>query len=146
MLSLIFVTLLLQTPQPQPPARDAAATAGTGVVRGKIVPPPQDSPLHRVRVTLNGAAQVPPTGVTLNAPAQNVPTGVTDTRGEFEISGVPVGASTLSAVRAGYLTVQYGQRRPREAGRPIVLAAGQSIEKIEIVDAARRRAGRKGPR
>ena len=75
MLSLIFVTLLLQTPQPQPPARDAAATAGTGVVRGKVVAATTGLPLHRVRVTLNGAARNPPSGVTLNAPAQNLPTG-----------------------------------------------------------------------
>jgi hypothetical protein len=120
MFVLIFATgLLLQTALPQQAVRDAAPTAATGVVRGRVVAAATGLPLHRVRLTLNGAAQ-------------NPPSGVTDVRGEFEISAVPPGTYTLSAARAGYLTVQYGQRRPREAGRLIVLAAGQSVEKIEI--------------
>ena len=122
MLVLILATALLaQTPPQQPPPRDAqpAQAAATGVIRGRVVAGANQMPLHRVRLALNG-------------PGQNLPSGVTDTRGEFEITGIPPGTYTLTAARAGYLTVQYGQRRPREAGRPIVIAAGQSVEKIEF--------------
>jgi hypothetical protein len=109
----------IQTFAQQPP-RDAAATAiGTAVVRGRVVAAVNGQPLHRVRITLNGLAD-------------NPPSGVTDTRGEFEITGVPAGTYTLTAARAGYLSQSYGQRRPREAPRPIVIAAGQTIDKIEI--------------
>lgn len=117
---ILATTLVGQTPALQPPARDAAATpAGTAVVRGRIVTEANGQPLHRVRVTLNGAAQ-------------NPPTGVTDTRGEFEITGVPAGMYTLTATRAGYLTTQYGHRRRGEAGRPIVVRTGENIEKLDM--------------
>jgi protocatechuate 3,4-dioxygenase beta subunit len=70
--------------------------------------------------------------LTLNGAAQNPPSGVTNLRGEFEITGVPVGSYTLSASRAAYLTLQYGQRRPREAGRTIDVRAGQTIDKLDV--------------
>jgi hypothetical protein len=76
-------------------------------------------PLHRVRVALN-------------APTPNPPASVTDTRGEFEITGVPTGSYYLSATRAGYLTIQYGQRRPREAGRTIHVKSGETLEGINF--------------
>ena len=116
--SLVLVTITLAQAQQVPP-RDVPAAAGTAVVRGRIVAGAAGAPLHRVRLTLNG-------------PSQNPPSGVTDTRGEFEISGVPAGTYTLTAARAGYLTTQYGQRRRGEAGRPIVIAAGETIEKITM--------------
>ena len=103
----------------QVPPRDAQPGAGTAVIRGRVVAAGTGSPLHRVRLTLNG-------------PTQNPPSGVTDTRGEFEISGIPAGTYTLTVARAGYLTQQYGQRRRGEAGRPIVIAAGETIEKIAM--------------
>ena len=90
------------TPQ-QPPARDLPAEApGSAVIRGRITAAATGQPLHRVRVTLN----------TSNP---NPPTAVTDTRGMFELTNVPPGKYSLTARRAGYLTMQYGQRRPREA-------------------------------
>ncbi len=62
----------------------------------------------------------------------NAPAAVSDTRGEFEIADVPPGPYTLTASRAGYLTVQYGQRRPRELGRTIQVRAAETVDKIEI--------------
>lgn len=110
---------LLAAPQQQTaPPRDAAGplqAPATAIVRGRITAAVNDRPLHRVRVTLNGG--IP-----------NAPSAVTDTRGEFEISDVPAGAYRLTATRAGYLTIQYGQRRPREAGRTIEVEAGAVIE------------------
>ena len=102
------------------PARDAAATPpGSGTIRGRVVAAATGRPLHRVRLTLN--TQLP-----------NPPSAVTDTRGMFEIERVPAGAYSISAVRSGYLTIQYGQRRPREAGRTIEIRAGETIEGVEI--------------
>ncbi|MEX1130088.1 MAG: carboxypeptidase-like regulatory domain-containing protein [Vicinamibacterales bacterium] len=110
---------LLAAPQQQTaPPRDAAGplqAPATAIVRGRITAAVNDRPLHRVRVTLDGG--IP-----------NAPSAVTDTRGEFEISDVPAGAYRLTATRAGYLTIQYGQRRPREAGRTIEVEAGAVIE------------------
>jgi protocatechuate 3,4-dioxygenase beta subunit len=88
-------------------------------VRGRITAAATSQPLHRVRVTLNG-------------PAQNPPTGVTDAEGRFEITTVPAGSYSVTASRAGYLTIQYGQRRPREAGRTLEIKEGEIVERIDI--------------
>lgn len=116
----ILVAFLLAAAQQALPPRDSPASrSAAGVVRGRITAAASGQPLHRVRVTLNG-------------PVQNAPTAVTDVRGEFEITDVPPGAYTLTAARAGYLTIRYGQRRPREVGRTIEVRPGLTIEKIEM--------------
>ena len=102
------------------PLRDAAREApATATIRGKVTAAANGQPLHRVKVTLNGALA-------------NPPTAVTDTRGEFTLTQVPAGTFTITAIRAGYLTVQYGQRRPRQAGRPIKVENGQTIEGVDF--------------
>jgi protocatechuate 3,4-dioxygenase beta subunit len=116
LLLLLLSFALAQVPQPRDVTRPAAAT---GTVRGRITAAASGQPLHRVRVVLNGAVQ-------------NAPTAVSDARGEFEITDVPPGSYTLSATRAGYLTIQYGQRRPRELGRTIEVRAAETVDKLEI--------------
>lgn len=119
MLAWVLVLSLLAFPQ-QPPPRDATTrTAASGIVRGRVVSAATGAPLHRVRVTLNG-------------PVPNAPSAVTDVRGEFEISDVPPGTYTLTATRAGYLTIQYGQQRPRELGRSIEVRQGTTTEGIAM--------------
>jgi hypothetical protein len=70
--------------------------------------------------------------VTLNGPVANPPTAVTDIRGAFEVTDVPPGSYSMTAARAGYLTVQYGQRRPREAGRTLEVREGQVVENVDF--------------
>lgn len=114
------VPVILVPAEQQLPPRDAVVRQeGGATVRGRVVAAAGGQPLHRVRVTLNGLAQ-------------NPPTAVTDMRGEFELTNVPAGTYTLTAARAGYLTIQYGQRTPREAGRPIHVVPGEPIERIEV--------------
>ncbi|MDO8794604.1 MAG: carboxypeptidase regulatory-like domain-containing protein [Vicinamibacterales bacterium] len=102
------------------PVRDRPATppAATAVVRGRVTSAETREPLHRVRVTLNGLAQLP--------------AGVTNTRGEFEITEVPAGIYTLSMARSGYLTVLYGQRNPGDSGRTIEIKSGAVVEGIDV--------------
>ncbi len=57
---------------------------------------------------------------------------VTDAEGRFEFAQLPGGAFTLSASKTGYVNLQYGQRRPYEPGRPISLASGQALDRIDI--------------
>ena len=100
---------------PQPPRDPTAVVSGGGILRGRVVAAQGGQPLHRVRLTLEGVAQ-------------NPPTTVTDLRGEFGFTGVQAGTYRLTATRAGYLTLQYGtaaaardrtpdQHRTRTAGR-----------------------------
>lgn len=116
---LVMLAVLSLAQQVLPPRDTPRSPSATGVVRGRISSAASGAPLHRVRVTLNGAVQ-------------NAPTAVTDTRGEFEIPEVPPGSYTLTATRAGYLTIQYGQRRPREIGRTIEVLAGLTIDRIDM--------------
>ena len=41
-------------------------------------------------------------------------------------------ASASACTKSGYVTMQYGQNRPFEPGRPIELADGQSIDKVDV--------------
>lgn len=119
MLGWLILLSLLAVPQQLPPRDTPIRPAATGIVRGRVVSAATGAPLHRVRVALNG-------------PVQNAPGAVTDARGEFEIVDVPPGTYTLTATRAGYLTVQYGQQRPRELARSIEVRQGTTVEKIDL--------------
>lgn len=116
----LVLALTAAMSQQAPPRDVSATTALTGaVIRGRITSAATGQPLHRVRVTLNG-------------PSPSPATGVTDTKGIFEITDVPPGSYSLTAARAGYLTVQYGQRRPREAGRLLHVRGGQILEGVDV--------------
>jgi protocatechuate 3,4-dioxygenase beta subunit len=117
----LFLAFALQGAPAQAPVRDGArsAASGTAVIRGRVTAAASKQPLHRVRITLN-------------ASEPNPPSTVTDTSGRFELTQVPAGAYTLSAARAGYLTIQYGQLRPREAGRTFDIRNGDVLEGVEL--------------
>ena len=105
------------------PRRDGAAPLsrqGTAIVRGRVTAAVSGVPLRRVRITLAGGTLA------------NRLTSVTNVRGEFEVRNVPAGSYSLTAARPGYLTVQHGQRRPGEAGRPIEVGEQQAAERIDI--------------
>lgn len=120
MLGWLIILSLLALPQQQLPPRDTPNRPSvTGIVRGRVVAAATGAPLHRVRVALNG-------------PVPNAPSAVTDARGEFEIVDVPPGTYTLTATRAGYLTIRYGQQRPRELGRPLEMRQGTVLENIDL--------------
>jgi hypothetical protein len=105
-----------------PPRRDSIApeAAGTAIVRGRVTSLATEQPLHRVRMTLSGGTLANPLST------------VTDTAGRFELAGVPAGSYSLTATRAGYLTIQFGQRRPKEAGRTIDVQDREVVEDIDL--------------
>jgi hypothetical protein len=108
--------------RPAAPPRDATAEIkkGTGVIKGRVVTADGARPLRRVQISVSS----PELGE-----ARTVSTG---TQGTFELKELPAGRYSVSASRAGFLGLQYGQRRPGEGGRPLQLADGQTIDRVDF--------------
>lgn len=92
---------------------------GTAIIRGKVTTT-DNRPLRRVKVTIAAAELTESRSVSTNG------------QGVYEVKELPAGRYTITATRSGYLVLRYGQRRPREAGRPVQLADGQTIEHIDF--------------
>ena len=129
----ILVTLALAAQPPQPPqtpqggfivpgtpTRDAVATTkGTAVIKGHVRSA-DGRALRRAAVSVRGA------GLTN---ARIVSTGL---EGEYEVGELPAGRYTVAATRGGYLRAEYGQRHEGEQGTPLEVAAGATLEKIDL--------------
>jgi hypothetical protein len=111
---------------PDAPVRDAPAQpldqqpAGKGRISGRVVAADTGRPLPRVRVALGS----PVNGASLTA--------LTDEDGAFEFLELRPGRYNLTVFRGGYVTLQYGQRRPLLPGTPLQLADGQQLSGIEF--------------
>ncbi len=111
------------TQAPGLPPRDTQAQPpqkGTARLRGRVVAAGTGVALRRAQVSVFIA----------EARLRRVTT--TDAEGRFEFVELPAGRLTVSADKAGYVSLQYGQRRPFEAGTPVTLADGQSVERIDF--------------
>ena len=106
------------------PPRDASATAkkGTGIIQGKVVTADGERPLRRARVSL----------ATVGAGAEGRRTVSTGLDGSYTFKELPAGRFRITVTRGGYLQLEYGQRRPGEQGRPLQLAEGQKLERIDF--------------
>lgn len=108
----------------QPPARDTSAVAqkGTGVIRGRVVAGDSGRPLRRARVNLQG----------IGLGREGVRSTSTGPDGTYVVRDLPAARYRIDVTRSGFLKIEYGQRRPGEQGRPIELADGQTLEKVDF--------------
>ena len=56
----------------------------------------------------------------------------TDADGRYEIIELAEGRYNVTASKGGYVTLQYGQRRAFEPGRPVAVAEGQEVSRVDI--------------
>lgn len=108
--------------RPGLPPRDASRPPATGTarIRGRAMTPETGAPLRRAQITLIA----PEIGI------RRVVT--TDTQGRYEFADLPEGRYTVSASKGGFVTLQFGQKRPYEPGRPVTIADGQTIEQVDF--------------
>src|SRR5262245_46779558 len=104
-----------QRPTRAVPAR-ADAPRGTAVLRGQIVTADNGTPIRRAQVRV------------VSPDARESRVATTDAQGRFEIRELPAGRYNMTASKGGFVSLQYGQRRPTESGTPIELAAAQTLE------------------
>ena len=103
------------------PARDAAQRqTGTAVIRGRIVTADTGAAVRRAQVRA------------VSATSRDSRIVTTDAQGAFEFRDLPAGRWDLSASKAGFVTMRFGQRRAFEGGRPIEVVDAQVIEKVTL--------------
>jgi beta-lactamase regulating signal transducer with metallopeptidase domain len=93
---------------------------GTGVIRGRILRADTGQPLRKVRVSLRAQG------------VGDLPVATTDDEGRYELEGLPPARFTLTASKGGFVTLEYGQRRPNETGRPIDLEDDQTLDRVDL--------------
>lgn len=98
----------------------ADAPRGTAIVRGQIVSADTGAPIRRAQVRI------------ASLEARESRLAATDAQGRFEVKELPAGRYTLNASKGGFVSLQYGQRRPSESGTPIELGDGQTLDKLTI--------------
>jgi len=100
-----------------PPGR--TPKTGTSGLRGRIVAGDSGSPVRRAQVRISN-------------PDIGTKTALTDNNGRYEFKDLPAGRFNVSVTKSGYVTMQYGQRRPFEPGRPIELVDAQLLDKADV--------------
>ncbi len=123
---LMCAAMSAQAPVPGPnqsPPRDAAGPppAGTAVIRGRVLATTGE-PLRRAQIRLQGA------GGGLVSPRA----ATTDDEGRYAFGELPAGRYQLRASKGGFVTLEYGQRRARETGRPVDVRDRQVLESVDF--------------
>ena len=103
----------------QMPGQGRQFKTGTARITGRVLTTESGAPIRRAQVRIMG-------------PEIMAKTAMTDGEGRFEFRDLPGGRFNLSASKSGYVTVQYGQTRPFESGRPIELTDKQVLENADI--------------
>ena len=113
-----------QPPRDTPAQTDASAdTAEAAMISGRVVDGRTGQALHRARVV-----------ATAREAGGRRHTLQTDQSGQFVLSDLAPGRYTVTVSKPGYITLAYGQRRPRQPSNPVVeVAAGQHLQNLDLV-------------
>jgi carboxypeptidase family protein len=103
-----------------PPRDDQTTPKGTAKIAGRVVSADTGNPLRRAQIRLTAP----------EIRANRVATS--DNDGRYEFTGLAAARYRLQISKAGYVTLEYGQARPFEAGKPLDVVDGQALEKIDF--------------
>ena len=92
---------------------------GTGRIRGRVLATDGTGAIRRAQVRITSPDIAPKVALT-------------DAQGRFEFRELPASRFTLQATKSGYVSVQFGQTRPFESGKPLELADKQALDNADI--------------
>jgi protocatechuate 3,4-dioxygenase beta subunit len=107
----------------QGPPRDnaqPAKPAGTATLRGRVVAAETGEPLRKAQVRIT-APELRENRLT-----------TTDTDGKYEFKEVVPGRYNVNASKGSHVSLQYGQQRPFEPGKPLEILATQTLERVDF--------------
>ena len=115
----------LPPPPPPPPgmgmpARDSSVKTGTARIRGRVFAADNGVPLRKAQVRL------------MSQELRENRLATTDAQGAYEFKELPAGRYTLSANKGSYVSLQYGQTRPLEPGKPLQILDAQTLDKVDF--------------
>src|SRR6266576_1153138 len=126
----VFLALLIAAAQqPQRPNPTPVPAAQTATLRGRVIAGDSGQPLRKAQVRLNQIDV--PWDFTPGAGRENRVT-TTGADGRYEFTNVPAGRYEVSASKSAFITVSWGQPRPMEPSKPIDLAPGQNLERVDF--------------
>jgi hypothetical protein len=94
--------------------------AGSAIIRGRVVSSDAGTPVRRAQVRAQAGE------IRANRLVS------TDAQGRFELKDLPAGRWTLTASKAGYMTLRFGQNRAFEAGKTIDLHDGEVMDRADF--------------
>jgi protocatechuate 3,4-dioxygenase beta subunit len=106
-------------PFPQAPSRDPSKT-GTAVIRGHVFDAASGQPLRKAQVRA------------FSPELRENRAATTDANGAYELKELVAGRYQLNASKGSFVQLQYGQTRPFEPGKPLELANGQTVERVDF--------------
>jgi protocatechuate 3,4-dioxygenase beta subunit len=106
-------------PFPQAPSRDPSKT-GTAVIRGHVFDAASGQPLRKAQVRA------------FSPELRENRATTTDANGAYEIKELVAGRYQLNASKGSFVQLQYGQTRPFEPGKPLEVANGQTVERVDF--------------
>lgn len=122
-----------QPPQPgaRPPQPNAGADQppGTATLRGRVFAADTGQPLRKAQVRIMGQMDAA-AGPAMLARENRLST--TDAQGAYEFKELRAGRYTITANKGSYVSLQYGQTRPTEPGKPIQILDNQTIERVDF--------------
>jgi hypothetical protein len=113
------INFATRSPATRSSVPNSGPSHGAGVIAGRVVTS-SGRPI--------GQAQILALRV-----GQSVRIATTDAQGRFAVDGLSAGSYLLRVSAAGYVTIQYGQERATQAGRPLVVADGDTQRAGDIV-------------
>jgi hypothetical protein len=105
---------------PTMPARDTSVRTGSAQIRGRVMAADTGAPIRKAQVRATSPEN-----------RENRLT-TTDAQGAYEFKDLPAGRYTLIATKGSYVTLQYGQTRPLEPGKPLQILDAQLMEKVDF--------------
>jgi hypothetical protein len=103
-----------------PPRDNAEMPKGTAKISGRVIAADTGTAIRRAQININSR----------DANFNRVV--ATDSDGRYELTALPAGRYRLFVNKAGFVALEYGQARPFEAGKPLDMAAGQVLEKVDF--------------
>ena len=103
----------------QPPAADVEKP-GTATLRGHVLAADTGRPLRKAQVRI------------LAGEIRENRLATTDDDGRYEFKEVKAGRYTINATKGSYISLSYGQTRPLEAGTPLEIKDGQTVERVDF--------------